>query len=136
MVAPADKRPVSGLSWSELIERAELGGPAGELARNSSLIAIEEGVVRLTLRASHGDLADGPWLGTLEQRLGSALGRPIKVRFERGGGGETPAEQRARVDDERHQVAEQAVHADPVVRSLIDTFGGRVVPGSVRATDG
>ncbi len=127
----------AGVSWSELIERAELGGPAGELARNSSLVAIEEGMVRLMLRASHGHLADGPWLVTLEQRLGNVLGRTVKVRFEHGhAAGESPAEQRVRVDGERRQVAEQAMHADPVVRSLIDTFGGRVIPDSVRPTEG
>lgn len=136
---PSSGAPLSepGTSWSGLIDRAELGGPAGELARNSSLIAIEGGLVRLALRATHEHLAEGPWLATLEQRLGAVLGQPVKVRFERGqGGGESPAEQRARVDHERRQAAEVAVHGDPVVQSLIDTFGARVVPDSVRPVDG
>src|SRR5690606_18087610 len=54
--APAAPPSAPG-SWAELIEHAELGGPAGELARNSSLIAIEGGLVRLALRATHEHLA-------------------------------------------------------------------------------
>ncbi|WP_300620908.1 DNA polymerase III subunit gamma/tau [Dokdonella sp.] len=134
---PEVPAPDSGASWSQLIDRAELGGPAGELARNSSLIAIEGSLVRLALRATHEHLSEGPWLVTLEQRLGTVLGKAVKVRFERGqGGGESPAEQRARADSERRQAAEVAVQGDPVVQSLIDTFGARVIPDSVRPIEG
>jgi DNA polymerase-3 subunit gamma/tau len=123
-------------SWADLIERAELRGPVGELARNSALIAIEDRLVRLAIRPTHEHLADGPLVGTLEQRLGAALGREVKVKFERSGDGtESPAEQRARADGERQRAAAAAVHGDPVVQSLIDTFGARVIPDSVRPID-
>ncbi|MBO9664148.1 DNA polymerase III subunit gamma/tau [Dokdonella sp.] len=131
-----DSRPSNPGSWPELIERAELRGPVGELARNSSLIAIEDKQVRLAIRPTHEHLADGPLVGTLEQRLGAALGRAIKVKFERGDGAESPAEQRERADSERRQAAVAAVHGDPVVQSLIDTFGARVIADSVRPVDG
>jgi DNA polymerase-3 subunit gamma/tau len=122
--------------WAALIERAELGGPAGQLAHHATLIAIEDKLVRLAIRPPHEHLAEGPLVGTLEQRLGAALGRPVKVKFERdSGGAETPAEQRARADSQRRQAAEDAVRGDPVVQSLIDTFGARVIPESVRPAD-
>ncbi|MEP7044444.1 MAG: DNA polymerase III subunit gamma/tau [Dokdonella sp.] len=122
--------------WAALIERAELRGPIGQLAHHATLIAIEEKLVRLAIRAPHEHLADGPLVGTLEQRLGAALGRPVKVKFERdSGGAETPAELRARADSVRRQAAEDAVRGDPVVQSLIDTFGARVIPESVRGID-
>ncbi len=123
--------------WAALIERAELRGPVGQLAHHATLIAIEEKLVRLAIRPPHEHLADGPLVGTLEQRLGAALGRAVKVKFERDSGGtETPAEQRARADSQRRQAAEDALRGDPVVQSLIDTFGARVIPESVRPTDG
>lgn len=124
-------------SWADLIEQAELRGPVGELARNSALIAIEDKLVRLAIRPTHEHLADGPLVGTLEQRLGAALGRAVKVKFEHSGdGAESPAEQRARADGERQRAAAAAVQGDPVVQSLIDTFGARVIPDSVRPIDG
>ncbi|MFC4821906.1 DNA polymerase III subunit gamma/tau [Dokdonella ginsengisoli] len=134
---PAPRAPAAlPASWADLIDRAELRGPVGELARNSSLIAIEDRLVRLAIRPTHEHLADGPLVGTLEQRLGAALGREVKVKFERSGdGAESPAEQRARADGERQRAAAAAVHGDPVVQSLIDTFGARVIPDSVRPID-
>jgi DNA polymerase-3 subunit gamma/tau len=122
--------------WADLIERAQLRGPVGNIARHASLIAIEERVVRLALKPAHEHLAAGTVHAQLEQRLGAALGRDVKVKFERDTGGvESPAEQRMRVDSTRHSAAADAVHADPFVRSLIDTFGARVIPESVRPTE-
>ncbi|GAA0719941.1 DNA polymerase III subunit gamma/tau [Dokdonella soli] len=128
--------PHSTNDWSDLIERAELRGPVGQLARHASLVAIEERLVRLALKPAHEHLAVGPMVAQLEQRLGAALGREVKVKFERDtGGSESPAEQRARADNSRRQAAADAVHGDPLVQSLIDTFGARVIPESVRPAD-
>ena len=75
-------------------------------------------------------------LSLLEQRLGVALGREVKVKIERDTVGmESPAEQRVRADNVRQQAAEDSVRADPFVQSVIDTFGARVIPASVRPTD-
>jgi DNA polymerase-3 subunit gamma/tau len=121
--------------WADLIERAELRGPVGQLARQASLIAIEEKIVRLALKPAHAHLAVAPMLALLEQRLGAALGRDIKVKIERDtGGAESPAERRVRADNVRQQAAEDSVRADPFVQSVIDTFGARVIPESVRPT--
>ncbi len=123
-------------AWSALIDRAQLRGPVGQLARHATLIAIEEKLVRLSLKPPHDHLAEGPLLAQLEQRLGSALGRSIKLKFERdSGGAASPAELRARAESARHAAAENAVHADPLVQSLIDTFGAHVIPESIRPTD-
>ena len=124
-------------TWANLIEQAGLRGPVGQLAQNSTLIAIEGNVVRLAMDPAYEHLAVGPMVDTLERQLGVALGRAVKVRFERAGSAaQTPAEQRARTDSARRSAAEEAVQTDPFVRSMIDTFGGRVVPGSVRPLDG
>jgi DNA polymerase-3 subunit gamma/tau len=122
--------------WSALIERAELRGPLGQLARHATLIAIDEHVVRLAMKPPHEHLADGPVVGMLEQRLTTALGRAVKVRFERDAGhAESPAELRARADSTRQAAAADSLRGDPVVQSLIDTFGARVIPDSVRPND-
>ncbi len=123
-------------AWSALIDRAQLRGPVGQLARHATLIAIEEKLVRLSLKPPHDHLAEGPLLAQLEQRLGSALGRSIKLKFERdSGGAASPAELRARAESARHAAAENAVTTDPFVQSLIDTFGAHVIPESIRPTD-
>jgi DNA polymerase-3 subunit gamma/tau len=133
----ADVAASSPADWAGLIERAGLRGPVGQLAQNATLIAIDGAVVRLAMDPSYEHLADGPMVGLLEQRLGSVLDRHVKVRFERAAtGAQTPAEQRTRAENARRSAAEEAVHGDPFVQSMIDTFGARVIPDSIRPTDG
>lgn len=119
--------------WPTLIDKANLRGPVGELARQSVLLGIDGGQIRLGIKASHHDLTTGPVVKMLEQRLGDALGRPMRAQFEVSSNvSDTPAEQRVRADAARLQRAEDGIREDPLVRSLIDDFGGRIVPHSVQ----
>jgi DNA polymerase-3 subunit gamma/tau len=72
----------------------------------------------------------------LEQQLGAALGHEVQVKFERDTAGtETPAERQSRASRERLDAAADALRGDPIVQSLVDTFGARVIPESVRPSD-
>jgi DNA polymerase III subunit gamma/tau len=131
-----DGRAPSTDDWDALIRRAELGGPLGQFARQTTLIAIEDSLVRLAIKPAHEHLAAAPVVSQLEQKLGAALGRRVKIRFERDdGGAESPAEQHARTENQRLRAAEDSLRGDPVVQSLIETFDARVVAGSVRPAD-
>jgi DNA polymerase-3 subunit gamma/tau len=122
--------------WDALIRRAGVGGPLGQFARQTTLIAIEGPLVRLALKPAHEHLASAPVVAQLEQKLGAALGERVRVRFEREQGhGESPAEQHARSENSRRRAAEESLQSDPVVQSLVDAFGARVVAGSVRAAE-
>jgi DNA polymerase-3 subunit gamma/tau len=132
----ANRSPTTD-DWDQLIRRAELGGPLGQFARQTTLVAIEGSLVRLALKPAHEHLAAGPVVAQLEQKLGSALGGKIKIKFERdAGGAESPAEQKMRTDSTRRQAAEDSLRSDPFVQSLEQTFGARVIPNSVRPVDG
>ena len=135
--APAEmpKAPIASDrdDWPTLIDKANLRGAVGELARQSVLLGIEGGQIRLGIKASHHDLTAGPMVKMLEQRLGEALGRPMRANFEVSSNvSDTPAEQRVRADAARQKQAEDGIRDDPLVRSLIDDFGGRIVPNSVQ----
>jgi DNA polymerase-3 subunit gamma/tau len=122
--------------WATLIEQADLRGPVGQLARHATLVAIEDRLVRLAMKPSFEHLAVGPMVARLEQQLGAALGREVKVKFERDTAGtETPAERQSRASRERLDAAADALRGDPIVQSLVDTFGARVIPESVRPSD-
>ncbi len=122
--------------WDALIRRAELGGPLGQFARQTTLVAIDGTLVRLAIKPAHEHLAAPPVVMQLEQKLGAVLGGKVKVKFERdNGNAESPADQHARNETARRQAAEDALRGDPVVQSLIETFDARVVAGSVRPAD-
>ncbi len=119
--------------WSSLIKQAGLGGPAGELARNSALIGIEDGVVRLSLKEGHGDLAAPPLVAKMQEKLSAVLGQSVKVRYEKTSVvTETPADLSERERTARQQNAERSIDADSFVQAAIRDFGAHVVPGSVK----
>ena len=119
--------------WSNLIRQAGLGGPAGELARNSALIGIENGVVRLSTKDGHGDLAAPSMIATIQEKLGAVLGQPVKIKFEKATNTmETPADASERERSARQKSAEAAIDADSFVQAAIRDFGAHVVPGSVK----
>ncbi|MET0225288.1 MAG: DNA polymerase III subunit gamma/tau C-terminal domain-containing protein, partial [Dokdonella sp.] len=123
--------------WDQLIRRAELGGPLGQFARQTTLVAIEGSLVRLALKPAHEHLAAGPVVAQLEQKLGSALGGMVKIKFERdSGSAESPADQQSRTETTRRQAAEDSLRSDPFVKTLEQTFGARLIPNSVRPVDG
>jgi DNA polymerase-3 subunit gamma/tau len=119
--------------WSSLIKQAGLGGPTGELARNSALIGIDNGVVRLSLKEGHGDLAAAPLVANMAEKLSIALGRQVKVKYETAAVVvETPADASERERAARQRSAEQAIDADSFVQAAIRDFGAHVIPGSVK----
>jgi DNA polymerase-3 subunit gamma/tau len=119
--------------WSSLIKQAGLGGPTGELARNSALIGIDSGVVRLSLKQGHGELAAPPLVANMAEKLSAALGRAVKVKYETAAAAaDTPADASERERSARQRSAEQAIDADSFVQAAIRDFGAHVIPGSVK----
>ena len=130
---PAPDAPLDVNDWPSLIARAGLGGPLGQLAQHAVLLGVDGNALRLGMQSMHARLASPALVAQLEQRLGDALGRPLRVRFETvADTAESPADTRARASASRQQAAQAALHGDPVVQSLIDTFGARLIADSVR----
>jgi DNA polymerase-3 subunit gamma/tau len=130
---PSSKPPADLGDWPALIEAAGLKGPVGQLALHASLIAIEGGVVRLALKPVHEHFSAPPLIAMMEQKLGTLLGRPLKVRFEKVAGiADTPAEIAERDRSVRQRAAEDSLADDPGVQSLLREFGGRLVGESIK----
>jgi len=123
--------------WAGMIEAAELKGPAGQLARNASLIAIENNVVRVALNPAYEHMNAPPVVANIEERLSAVLGRGVKLRFEKAGATlDTPADAAQREQAARQQAAERALGEDPFVQAVIRDFGARVVPESIKPAAG
>ena len=122
--------------WAGLIETAGLkSGAVGALAQHCTLIAVEQQVVRLSLKPEHELFHAPPLVAAMEDKLGQALGRAVKVRFEKNVSAqqaETPAEAAGRARDARQQAAERALNDDPIVQALLRDFDARLIPESVK----
>jgi DNA polymerase-3 subunit gamma/tau len=125
--------PQTATDWSALIERAELKGPAGQLARNAALLALDGDNVRLALNPAYEHMNAPPLVAAIEERLSAVLGRRIKLRFEKAGATQdTPADAAQRERAARQQAAEHALGEDPFVQAVIRDFDARVIPESVK----
>jgi DNA polymerase-3 subunit gamma/tau len=139
---PASPRPSSpahgGLpDWESMIEQAGLRGPLGQLAQNAALRGREGNTLVLALQPAHMHLAVEPMVGQMAERIGQALGEPIRLRFvsDEAGGAHTPAARAASARSAAQSAAEQAIEDDPLVQALKRDFGARVVPGSVKPVE-
>ncbi|WP_448098023.1 DNA polymerase III subunit gamma/tau [Luteibacter yeojuensis] len=138
---PAPPRPVTvdanGLpDWHEVVERANLRGPIGQLAQNCSLRGVDGESMVLALMPSHMHLAVEPLTSQMEEKVSQALGRRVRFRFvaDHGNLG-TPAERRAQALNEAQANAEASMEADPLVQTLKREFDARVIPQSIKPVE-
>uniref|UniRef100_UPI0033424064 DNA polymerase III subunit gamma/tau n=1 Tax=Castellaniella defragrans TaxID=75697 RepID=UPI0033424064 len=130
--APApDPRDVGPRDWPVLAAALPVTGAAAELVVNSEWLSGDEFQIRL--RVAIQPLTEGGGPERLRTVLSEYFGRVIRLEIECGSTGEDTAyavDQSARAA--RQRAAEEAVPGDAVIQALTQTFGARVVPGSVR----
>ncbi|HEY4293051.1 DNA polymerase III subunit gamma/tau [Luteibacter sp.] len=122
--------------WHDVVERANLRGPIGQLAQNCSLRDIDGESMVLALTPSHMHLAVEPLTSQMEEKVSQALGRRVRFRFvaDRGNLG-TPAERRAQAASDAQTHAEASMEADPFVQTLKREFDARVIPQSIKPVE-
>jgi len=101
-----------------------------ELAVQAQLVAQEGGVWRLRLARS--TLNQPGNRDRLQQALGLAGHAVESLEVEHGVVDDTPAQRLAAEAERRQRAAEAAIAADPFVQDMMRTFGGKIVPGSIK----
>jgi DNA polymerase-3 subunit gamma/tau len=119
-----------------VIERANLRGPIGQLAQNSSLRELDGESMVLALQPQHMHLAVEPLTSQMEEKVSHALGRRIRIRFiaDHGNLG-TPAERRAQAQIDAQANAVASMETDPFVQTLKREFDARVIPQSIKPVE-
>ncbi|MEW6646026.1 MAG: DNA polymerase III subunit gamma/tau [Pseudomonadota bacterium] len=134
--APAARAPAArgGLNWTELAATLPLGGLARQLALNCALVRHDGEVVELALEPSQRALHNKKWEEALAKALSEHLGHAVRlsIQLDGGAGGETPMAAQQRRDQERQAGAQASIEGDTNVQTLLERFGGRIEPGSVR----
>jgi DNA polymerase-3 subunit gamma/tau len=119
-----------GGEWPELVARLEIKGLVRELARQSELVAVEGHNIRV--RVAQKTLTEGAQIERLQAALSQHFGVAVKLRVDVGRTADTAAVRADAAATHLQGAAEQAFHAAPLVRQLIDQHGATLVPGSVR----
>jgi DNA polymerase III subunit gamma/tau len=138
---PAPSRPLAvganGMpDWHDIVERANLRGPIGQLAQNCTLRGMDGEAMVLALQPQHLHLAVEPLTSQMEEKVSNALGRRVRFRFVAEGGNlGTPAERRAQAASDAQANAEASMDSDPLVQALKRDFGARVIPQSIKPVE-
>lgn len=129
---PADlsaDRPA--LDWQGLIAESGLAGLERQAAARSQCVSITAaGVV---LRNPSSSLTTEQIRRTLESAFARCLGHPFSVSFERGRAeGDTVWQIENRAKIAGHEARVKAFRSDPLVRGLLERFGGSVLEETVQ----
>jgi len=125
-------RDMTPSSWPSFAASLPLTGVASELARQSEWVKAQGNTI--TLRVAVRTLAESPGKSRLCTLLSEHFGVSVQLDVEYGATGDETAhamEQAYRA--QRQREAEEAAQDDPFVKELIENFGGRLIPGSIKA---
>ena len=131
----AARIPLSPERWNEIVIGLGLAGLMRELASHTMLESESSGTLSIVLHESCAKLHNKEREAEFKRALETYYGRSFKLSLRIGQpAGETPAQEKARARNERQEAAERAIQSDPAVGTLLQKFGARVVPGTIRPT--
>ncbi len=133
-VPPAPAHTAEGDLWHSVVQA---------LAASDAITAlVRELALQSQLIARHAD----HWLlrvereslnqPTARERLRAALeaaGHTAQIEIEVGQVTDSPARRNAVIDKERQRLAHETVLNDPFVQAMVQTYGAKIVPGSITA---
>ncbi len=131
--APAKKKPQIEGDWAAFAGNLPLAGMERMLAHNCELVSWQDN--RLELRVAHAQrhLNNRAYQDRLQQALEQYTGSKIRLEISVGEvDGKTVAAVRDHQQKQQLSAAAAAIEQDPFVRDVIENFGGRVDPASVK----
>jgi len=137
VAAAGAMRLESAEHWLELIGAAGLRGPMRELAAHAAFCGYQAPQLRLSLPAGMDYLRTESLVANLAGALEPLLGGCPTIRFEAqaAAGAETLHQRHERQRSQRQVEAETGFLADPAVQHLVNAYGARVLPDSIRPLD-
>ncbi len=131
-------KPIPALNWDgnwpALAAGLSVRGVAQQLAQQSELIQCDNGddAVQFQLRVPLETLHAGGSIDKLAAALTEYFGKAVRVTTVIGAVEQT-ANAAAQVERaERQREAEETMHSDPFVQTLMREFGATIVPGSIK----
>ena len=120
--------------WPALVRQLPLKGVVQQLATQSELLSCEDsGTTRvMTLRLPVETLLSAGSADKLAAALTDHFQQPVRLLTEIGAVTHTAHAASVAEQARRQQIAEQTLHDDPFVQTLMREFGATIVPGSIK----
>lgn len=117
--------------WRRLVDRLKLG-LARALAQNCELLRHDDHNFYLSVPEAHKHLLNQSYQEKLRAALVQHFGTNVRLHFETGGTGNTPAAQIHQEKAELQSAAETAIREDGFVQALVRDFGAQIIPSSIK----
>lgn len=118
-------------NWRGLVDELKLG-LARELAKHCELVSHTENSISLSVPEAQKHLISPNYQEKLGTAIAQYFGRKIKLEFNIGGTGNTPARQISQEKAQAQANAEAAIEEDGFVQALINDFGATIIPNSIK----
>ncbi len=120
--------------WPALVRQLALRGVAQQLAMQSELLGCNEqdALMTMHIRVPVDTLLSAGSADKLAAALGEHFGKTVRLEPEIGATSITAHAADVAAQAERQRMAEETLHADPFVQTLMRDFGATIVPGSIR----
>ncbi len=134
--APVAATPAFDGDWPALVERLNLTGLAGMVARHGELASWQNNHLELVVPEAHRMYAEKAYLDKLKAELTPHFGPGFRLSVRVGAtAGASVAAVKSKEMALRQAHAAQALEEDPFVRELVRDLGAEVVPSSIRAPE-
>ena len=131
-------KPVPELDWDgdwpALASSLPVRGVVHQLAQQSEMLACERdgNTFLFKLRVPIETLCSPASLEKLTAALQERFGKPARVQTEIGAARQTANAKAVAEREARQQQAEETMHSDPFIQTLMREFGATIVPGSIK----
>ena len=123
-------------NWPALVDKMNLTGLAGMVARHGELASFEDGHLELVVPETHRMYAEKAYVDKLRAELVSYFGPALRLTVRVGAtAGRSIAAERSREVAKKQASAAAAIEEDPFVRDLVRDLGAEVVASSIRPAD-
>ncbi|MGZ5817777.1 MAG: DNA polymerase III subunit gamma/tau, partial [Burkholderiaceae bacterium] len=135
---PAIMQPVAALNWDgnwpALAAALNVRGVVQQLAQQSELVQCDSsgGNIQFSLRVPVETLCSAGSVDKLAATLSEHFGKTVKIVTEIGAVQQTANAQAQADRATRQKQAEETMHSDPFVQTMMREFGATLVPGSIK----
>ena len=121
--------------WPSLVARLHAQGAVRQLLAQSELKGVQGQVFQVQVPFRH--LAEPSLVERARELLADHFGAGVQLQVTVGQtGGQTAAARASEQQARRQAESEEAIKADPFVRTLLEEFGATILPDSIKPLDG
>lgn len=127
---------LSLVNWTQLVAKLKLSAITRQLADHCAFVEANADRITLLLAKELAHLATENAKARLQAAVSKSLGHEVKLLFEttdkQQESAPTLAGERAQQQAEQQQRAEAAIHNDPVVEMIKNTFNARIIDSTIK----